>query len=120
MEKSFRKFSIRPKNTSFELDNDDADSIYQQKVKRFKQDTQHRKSLVVWMMFVVSVWLGAVLLIVCFSSRLSIADNVLITLLATTTINVLGLANIILKGMFPKISRLKTKKKNQPNNPLPW
>ena len=54
------------------------------------------------MIWVVSIWLAIVLLIVITNSllRLGISDEVLVVLLATTTINVLGLANIILKGLF--------------------
>lgn len=54
------------------------------------------------MMGVVSIWLIAVLLFTTFNKPwcLDIDDKVLVTLLATTTLNVLGLANIILDGLF--------------------
>lgn len=69
---------------------------------RFGQDTKHRKWLVCWMMLIVSIWLISVLLITAFNRPwcLHIDEKVLMTLLATTTINVLGLANIILDGLF--------------------
>ncbi len=82
--------------------NPDLLPIEAQKKMRFSQDTRQRKTLVVWMIWVVSIWLAIVLLIVITNSllRLGISDEVLVVLLATTTINVLGLANIILKGLF--------------------
>lgn len=118
-EKDFKGFHINVKKVPY-IDDTDASSMDEQEVYRFKQDTAHRKTLVKWMMWVVSLWLGIVLGIVIANRWLLIEKEIIITLLATTTINVLGLANIILRGMFPKRSRLKTKKKNQPNNPLPW
>lgn len=76
--------------------------IEKQESIRFGEDTKHRKCLVYWMMGVVSIWLISVLLITTFNNPwcLNIDIKVLITLLATTTINVLGLANIILDGLF--------------------
>ena len=64
---------------------------------RYKQDTAHRKTLVIWVMCVVSIWLIAVLAITILCQ---VSDNVKITLLATTTVNILGLPLIILKGLF--------------------
>lgn len=82
--------------------NADSMDMNQQKRIRFSQDTKHRRQLVIWMMCVVSAWLLIVLFIVVFNGilKLSVSDNVMITLLATTTVNVLGLANIILNGLF--------------------
>ena len=53
-------------------------------------------------MWIVPAWLGLVLVIVFFCGfKLTELDSsVLITLLATTTVNVLGLAYIVLKGIF--------------------
>lgn len=80
-----------------------------QEAIRYGQDTKHRKWLVCWMMGLVSIWLLVVLLITMFNTPwcLYIKDNVLITLLATTTLNVLGLANIILNGLFPGYKKKK-------------
>lgn len=63
------------------------------------------------MMAVVSIWLIAVLLFTAFNKPwcLFIDNKVLITLLATTTVNVLGLANIILGGLF-NVRRFHEKK----------
>lgn len=73
-----------------------------QEIVRLGQDTKHRKCLVYWMMCIVSGWLLAVLLLTSFNRLwcLEINDHVLITLLATTTLNVLGLSKIILSGLF--------------------
>jgi len=73
-----------------------------QKAKRFAEDTRHRKGLIFWVKWVVSLWLSFVLAVVAFNNILclKLSDNVLITLLATTTANILGLAYIVLKGLF--------------------
>ena len=84
------------------IDNADALSLEAQEVRRFEQDTRHRHTLVRWMMWVVSIWLAAVLMITVFNKvlHLGIDTSVLITLLATTTLNVLGLSRIVLGGLF--------------------
>lgn len=41
------------------------------------------------------------ILVFCGIGLFSLGPEILIALLATTTINVLGLANIVLKGIFP-------------------
>lgn len=94
--------SVNTQNLIGGEDNVDCLSRDVQYLERFKQDTKQRKTLVVWMIIVVSVWLAAVLVFTVFGNVwcLKIDKQVLITLLATTTINVLGLANIILKGLF--------------------
>lgn len=103
----FEKLTLKnapPKDTAIESTNQDTDklNLNEQKKIRFGQDTKHRKQLVCWMMWVVSIWLGIVMFILMFNKLLkfNIDNEILITLLATTTINVLGLANIILKGLF--------------------
>lgn len=90
---------IKADNKATDYDNY---SLEEQEAIRFGQDTKHRNWLVIWMMIVVGVWLMAVLLFSTFNNAwcLNISDNVLITLLATTTINVLGLSKIILGGLF--------------------
>lgn len=72
----------------------------QQRIKNkgLNQDITHRNILVYWVMVVVSVWLLAVFYIIAFCW--GIADSVKVTLLTTTTINILGLPLIILKGLF--------------------
>lgn len=80
----------------------DEDSIEKQEQIRFKQDTRHRHGLIVWMMVLISVWLCLVIAAVFLNGPLDlgISDTVLVTLLATTTANVLGLPTIILRDLF--------------------
>jgi len=80
----------------------DKHDIGWQKTRRFAEDTKHRKGLVSWVKFVVTSWLACVLFVVTFNLKLSLnlSDTVLVTLLTTTTINILGLAYIVLKGLF--------------------
>lgn len=55
------------------------------------------------MKWVVSLWLLFIAFVV-FSvgkSWLSYSDGVLMTLLATTTVNIIGLAYFMAKGLFP-------------------
>ena len=77
-------------------DSNDADSLDVQKRRRFSQDTKYRKTLADWVMWVVSDWLVLVmaLLFLCGYGLLSLSDAVLTALLATTTINILGLASL--------------------------
>lgn len=68
---------------------------------RFKKDTTWRCRLSWWVMIVDSAWLATILVILFLNTKcLHLSDAVLITLLGTTTINVLGLAFIILRGLF--------------------
>ena len=68
---------------------------------RYSSDTIDRKWLAKWTAIVVSVWLLTVLLILLFNKRhIGLGDTVLIALLGTTTLNVLGLSYIVLKGHF--------------------
>lgn len=86
----------------------DVDSIgYKQQLKlkriaRFDSDTKDRKWLAKWTAYAVSLWLLSVLLLLFFNEKLNIclSDVVLITLLGTTTLNVLGLSFIVLRGHF--------------------
>lgn len=82
-------------------------SMLQQRNRRFSQDTRYRKYLANWVMAIVPVWLVSVMAILalCGCGVMKIASGVLIALLATTTANVLGLAYIVLKGIFPERSK---------------
>ena len=69
--------------------------------ERYREDTESRKSLSLWARWVVSIYLNCVILILLFNfSYLHLSDAVLIALLGTTTLNVLGLMYIVLKGYF--------------------
>ena len=112
METKFNNYdSVNIQNLIGGEDNVDYLSKDVQYLERFKQDTRQRRILVNWMMIVVTAWLFIVLLFTIFGNVwcLKIDNQVLITLLATTTINVLGLANIILKGLFGHKNRQKKK-----------
>ena len=73
-----------------------------EQVKNIIADRDHRRNLVHWVEWVVSLWLIGVLCVVvlCGASLLSLDKIVLDVLLATTTVNILGLAHIVLKGLF--------------------
>ena len=105
---SFDLKDLLPAFTRIEANND-VKSMEQQEAERFGKDTKLRKVLAIWTMVIISVWLASVLLIVVFCQKLS--SEVIITLLATTTINILGLPKIILEGLFDNRRR-----KNKPQN----
>jgi hypothetical protein len=90
-------------NNSDELDFDGQKNRL--KLKRFSDNTENRKGLAKWTTWVVTVWLFLVLAILFFNSTfICLSDSVLIALLGTTTVNVLGLSYIVLKGYFDSIS----------------
>ena len=89
-------------------DNIDAEPLNYQKKKRqelederFDSDTKDRRWLAEWSATVVSIWLFLVLIIL-FKNRdcIHLSDSVINVLLGTTTLNVLGLTFIVLKGHF--------------------
>lgn len=82
----------------------DNDSLRGQKRDRYRQNTTYRCHLTRWVMLIVPIWLSVVylLLLLCGFGVCKLSDVVLSTLLATTTVNILGLAYIVLKGMFPQ------------------
>ena len=89
-----------------DIDIDSDDLVIQKELKRleakrYSSDTFYRRWLARWTAIVVSVWLLAVLLILLFNeSHIHLAGNVLMVLLGTTTLNVLGLSYIVLRGHF--------------------
>lgn len=80
----------------------DARPLKEQINERYKQDTRFRKHLARWVMWLVPVWLGCVIaiIILCAFGVCNLPNSVLSVLLATTTANVLGLAHIVLKGIY--------------------
>lgn len=70
------------------------------RIERYHSDTTDRKWLAEWVTAVVSLWLFFVLLIVIKKGSLSLSDTVLVALLGTTTLNVIGLSAIVLRGHF--------------------
>lgn len=99
---NYKDYNIESdKGEASNAENPDLLGLAYQESFRFGQDTEHRRWLVEWMMLVVSIWLAVVLLITALSENtLHIDTKVLCVLLATTTINVLGLSKIILNGLF--------------------
>lgn len=73
---------------------------------RTTENTSARKRLEKWAKRVISWYLIAILIFVCVASLkyewMKVSDTVMITILSTTTINILGLGFIILKGHFPQ------------------
>ncbi|MDI9365050.1 MAG: hypothetical protein QM541_08875 [Flavobacterium sp.] len=68
---------------------------------RYGSDTKDRKWLAIWTAITVSIWLLAVLSMLITNNKfLHLSDSVLISLLGTTTLNVLGLSFIVLRGHF--------------------
>lgn len=74
-----------------------------QKLKndRYEEDTRFRRILALWTTTVVTLWLGFVVFVLCnTNSFFQFSDTVLSVLLGTTTLNILGLSFIVLKGLF--------------------
>jgi hypothetical protein len=99
---------ILDSNSESKSESIDIDSIgYQEQLmrlhaQRYGSDTNDRKWLAKWTAWTVSIWLSIVLFIIITNNILSInlSDSTLIALLGTTTINVLGLSFIVLRGHF--------------------
>lgn len=89
------------------LNNIDNESLATQERERYKQDTRQRKFLAEWVVWATSSWLALVLVIVFFQGfgLIRLSTSIVNVLLATTTINVLGLAYIVLEGLFGKSLR---------------
>ena len=81
---------------------DDYDKISKKlRNDRYEEDTKHRKNLSTWAAVIVSIWLISVLLILTFNtSWLELSDTIMVALLSTTTLNVLGMMVIVLRGLF--------------------
>lgn len=85
-----------------DIDSDDLDLQKKRfENQRYSQDTQSRKKLAYWAATVVSIYLLFVLVILVLNNNIiCLSDTVLSVLLGTTTLNVLGLMYIVLKGYF--------------------
>lgn len=89
---------------SKDKDIDARDLFTQAKLSRYYQNTDARLDLKEWAKKVVTwslVVVGLILFMTGFNC-LTLSAPVLITLLGTTTLNILGLAFIVLKGHFPQ------------------
>jgi hypothetical protein len=110
-DKISQKVQDNDKGTIIDDTDIDSDGLDEQNLKLKKKeleirllsdDINIRKSLSYWAAVVVSIFLLLVLIVLLLSGtgRLKLSDVVLSTLLATTTLNVLGLMFIVLKGYF--------------------
>ena len=97
--------------TPTDIDDIDTSSLKEQEKIRYPQDTGFRRHLTGWVMPIIPIWLYMVfqLLCKCADGQWHPSDAVLSTLPATTTANILGLADIVLKGMFLKEHRKEDK-----------
>ena len=80
-------------------ENTDTESLEEQKRIRYKQDTRARAYLTRW---VCSIVIAIGLTIALYLPFKHIEDNVAMVIFGTMTVNVLGLANIVLRGLFDK------------------
>ena len=92
------------KKSSEKILDDDLDirDLDYQHGKRYSQDTQQRKNLATWVTTIISVWLGSILIIfVCSGCGVLVYESsVIIALLSTTTVNIIALGVIVMKGLF--------------------
>ncbi|WP_163398472.1 hypothetical protein [Flavobacterium fluviatile] len=82
------------------------DRLGNAKVGRFIEDTILRRYLTYIFSFIIFLWLAAVVSILYFNHNLlnlNLSENVLITLLTTSSVNVIGMMLIILKNLFPQV-----------------
>lgn len=72
------------------------------KLERYKDNSKHRKGLIRWTKLTIMGWLMSIIIILLLQgfSFYNLDTAVLCVLLGTTTLNILGLAYIVLKGMF--------------------
>lgn len=91
--------SDKLKQSSSDFNPDTKELSAQEKalLERIGANTKHRNRLVIWIMWLIPIWLLLALYIVSF---LNIDNTIKNTLLVTTSANVLGLAYIVLKGLF--------------------
>lgn len=89
---------------------------YKHEAERFKNNTEQRKCLVNSTIWIIKLWLFAVVVLIflCAFKQCELDKIVLCTLLGTTTVNVLGLGHIIIKGLF--FAPESSKKPNKTNS----
>lgn len=100
-------------SSDFKIISDDMDSMsvhdqeHKLRMLRYNSDTLLRKMLAKWTLWVISIWMGIVLLIVIFTGiqLMVIPSEIMITLLTTTFANVVGLVIIVLKGFFERMNQ---------------
>ena len=65
--------------------------------RRFEEDTKNRKVLAYWTFGIITGWLIAVVVLLACNF---LPTTVYVTLLTTTTVNIIGLPAIVLHGYF--------------------
>lgn len=90
---------------------DPSQKMHLPKKERYQDTSQLRRHTAYWVMVVVSEWLLAVICLIILTGRgeLQLDKTVLITLLGTTTINILGLPFVLLQGLYYKPTNNKKK-----------
>lgn len=80
----------------------DNESLEEQKKERYKQNTHARRFLTYWVCIIVTFWLlfSIILTVMLYCPNKNIEPSVAITIFGTQTLNVLGLANIVLRSLF--------------------
>ncbi|WPQ66351.1 hypothetical protein SIO70_15945 [Chitinophaga sancti] len=74
------------------------------RLRRYSTDTDLRKHITYSFIINITCWLFTVMTVLYFNNfllQLHLSDAVLITLLTTSTLNVIGMMTIILKNLFP-------------------
>lgn len=91
-------------DVSIDLEEDyDEHGLDWQQTKRYAQDTKLRTNLTRWVQWLIPAWLALVMAVLIMSMFCGDIDSsVLIALLTTTTVNIIGLPYIVLKGLFDK------------------
>lgn len=76
------------------------------KNRRFSLDTEDRSVLARKTFWLIVAWLSCVVILLAFNSLwFRLSDSVLLMLLGTTTINIIGLAAIVLNGYFKHMNQ---------------
>lgn len=85
--------------------------VDKEQLRRYATDTDLRKHITYSFIINITFWLFTVMTVLYFNNfllQLHLSDAVLITLLTTSTLNVIGMMTIILKNLFPiQIEKLK-------------
>ena len=84
--------------------NSQSSELTQALIKRLNANTDHRAGLVEWIKILIPVYLIVVLLILLYNGftdiKFYLSDEIILAILCTTTANIIGLAVIVLKGLF--------------------
>ena len=70
---------------------------FEAELERIRKDTQNRSVFAYWTFGIITAWLIAVIVLLACNF---LSQSIYITLLTTTTLNVIGLPAIVLRGYF--------------------